>query len=91
MAVISSFSPQYVCFRLLIPRSLAGRSSLAIYSIMSAIYVYAVGRDLVELARGHQASIFLNPTDGAVFVLLILVLLAIAVALVLHRPKPSST
>jgi hypothetical protein len=64
---------------------------VAIYSIVSAIYVYAVGRDLVELARGHQASILLNPTDGAVFVLLILVLLAIAVTVVLHRPKPSST
>jgi hypothetical protein len=61
---------------------------VAIYSVASTIYFYAVTRDLVELARGNQASILLNPTDDAVFVSLLAVLLAIAIAVVLHRPKP---
>lgn len=73
------------------PTLLGWTIAVAIYSGFSAIYVYATIADLIELARGHQASIFLNPTDDTVFAGLILVLLGIGIALVRCRPRSHAT
>lgn len=61
---------------------------VASYATGLVVYLYAMLRDLIELAHGNPADIFLNPTDSVVVVLLVIVLLAIAVALALSRPKP---
>ena len=61
---------------------------VAVYTAGSAVYLCALARDVIRVARGEQAEILLGPADSTVFVLLELVLLAIDVALVHHRPKP---
>ena len=70
------------------PTLLGWALAAAIYGAASAAYLYALVRDIIELARGKQPNILLNPTDSAVFVLFELVLVAIAIALFVHRPKP---
>ena len=70
------------------PTLLGWTIAVAIYLVFSAIYVYATIADLIELARGHQASIFLSPSDDTVFAGLILAVLGIGIALVRCRPRP---
>jgi hypothetical protein len=63
---------------------------VAIYSLLSAIYLYAFADDLLGLARGHPASILTNQSDTVFFILLLAFSVAFAVALALNRPKPLS-
>ena len=78
-----------ICLLQTIRPTLLGWALVAtLYAAGSATYLYALVKDVIDIAGGKQASIFLNPVDGTVFVLLVIVLAAIAVALAIHRPKP---
>jgi hypothetical protein len=59
-----------------------------LYGAGSATYLYLLVKDVIRIAGGDQASIFLTPGDGGVFILLVILLLAIDVALAIYRPKP---
>ena len=78
-------------FQAVYPTLLGWLIVTAIYCIFSGAYLYASIGDLVELARGHQPSIFLNPTDAVVFASLVVVLLAVGIAVIRHPPKYFAT
>ena len=67
------------------PTLLGWALSVAIYATGSAAYLYALVKDVIDIAGGNQASI---SADGAGFVLFVILLVAIDVALAIHRPKP---
>jgi hypothetical protein len=78
-----------ICLLQAIRPTLLGWALVAtLYAAGSATYLYLLVKDVIGIAGGDQASIFLTPGDGSVFVLLVILLLAIDVALAIHRPKP---
>ena len=78
-----------ICLVQAIRPTLLGWALVAtLYVAGSATYLNLLVKDVIGIAGGSQASIFLTPGDGSVFVLLVVLLLTIAVALAMHRPKP---
>jgi hypothetical protein len=78
-----------ICLLQAIRPTLLGWALVAtLYAAGSAAYLYALVKDVIDIAGGNQASIFLTPGDGSVFILLVILLLAIDVALAIHRPEP---
>jgi len=70
------------------PTLLAWAVVVVIYTVSSVVYLYLGAQDVIGLARGRQASVFLNSGDDEAFLLLLVILLAVDIGLVLHRPKP---
>jgi hypothetical protein len=78
-----------ICLLSAIYPTLAGWSIwVAVYSAGSAAFLYALIRDLIDLAHGRETEIFAGPGYCSLFFVLFTAWLAADVAFLLHRPKP---
>jgi hypothetical protein len=100
LAIVGAFGAEYgallpygvlsvICLmQAIYPTLLGWWIVVSIYGIFSTIYVFVMIKELLELASGGQTSVFLGPTDTAVFVILLMMLLGVFIGLLRCRPRP---